>query len=99
MNMQQLAQQAIDVQDACNLLGVVNSYAGALLNLRDCLAAEGIRGSDELANHPVNRLWADKIKSMAGFRFDGGEYNSKHWTDAYDWCNEMTNDETKAGAE
>ncbi len=52
---------ALEVQNACNLSGVVISFAGVLKKLRE----EGL-ATDEIANHPVTRVWADKIASLTG---------------------------------
>ena len=63
----QLAKDAHDVQDACNLIAVVTSYAEALRALRDRLNL----GSSDLANHPISRAWADKIASLTGIQAIG----------------------------
>jgi len=57
---EQLAQEALDVQDACNLSGVAHGMARACVDLRDILGAER---ADE---HPIMMLWADKIASLVG---------------------------------
>jgi hypothetical protein len=66
----ELIIEAIKVQDACNLSGVVNSFAKAIARLWR-LAYEdqkegGGRGTDWVNRHRVSRLYADKIKSLAG---------------------------------
>ena len=64
--------EALQVQDACNLSGVVISFAGVLKKLRE----EGL-STDEIANHPVARVWADKIASLTGIQgaYTRGRYN------------------------
>ena len=77
----QLAQEALDVQDACNLSGVVGSFKAALSDLwgqPDC------KGTDWVNRHPVSRLWADKIAHLTGTQND-----TKPVTDAYVWAQDM----------
>lgn len=62
LTLKDLAQRALDVQNASNLLGVLRSAHEDLCALRICVPL----GSDELHAHPIARLWADKIASLAG---------------------------------
>lgn len=55
----QLAQEAYNVQNACNLLAVVNSYARALKTLKEIVGSEA-------DTHPISKMWADKIASLTG---------------------------------
>lgn len=59
--LKQLAQEALDVQDACNLCGVAQSFARAMIDL-----GEHTRGTDERNMHPISVLWADKIAHLTG---------------------------------
>lgn len=59
---QQLAREACDVQDACNLVAVVKGFDRAM----DCLRNDHDLHGDALRAHPVTRAWADKIASLAG---------------------------------
>lgn len=59
--LKQLAQEALDVQDACNLSGVVHSFSRAITDLRENLPDAG---TSEINNHPICRLWADKIAHL-----------------------------------
>jgi hypothetical protein len=63
MTMRELAKQALDVQDACNLSGVVHGFSRAITRLRELLPNAG---TDEINHHPIAVLWADKIKDVAG---------------------------------
>lgn len=63
--LQQLAQEALAVQSACNLSGVVNSFVRVLADLRQLPEAEG---NDWLHAHPITRVWADKIASLTGIQ-------------------------------
>lgn len=60
--LKQLAQEALDVQNACNLTGVLHSFAKAASELRQILNV----GNDEAANHPIMKLWSDKVASLTG---------------------------------
>lgn len=61
--LQQLAQEALDVQDACSLSGVVRSFARALSDLWTvCPEA----GTDDINRHPISIVWADKIAHLTG---------------------------------
>ncbi len=64
----QLAREAMDVQNACNLSGVVHSYSRTLTRLRALLeSGEGRRDGDgcgQLNTHPIAQVWADKIASL-----------------------------------
>jgi hypothetical protein len=78
----ELAQEAINVQDACNLSGVVNGFARSIADLR-----EHVKGSDALASHPISRLWADKIASLTGTQSIGHDAVMRAYTD----CHELIN--------
>lgn len=63
MTMKQLAREALDVQNACNLSGVVHGFSRAISHLRALLPDAG---TDEINHHPICILWADKISSLTG---------------------------------
>lgn len=58
-----LAQRALNVQNASNLLGVLRSAHLDLCELRTLLDLD----SAELHEHPIALLWADKIASLTGY--------------------------------
>ena len=63
----QLAQEAIDVQNASNPLGVSKSYGEALLELSKRLRLDKLPcGTDDIAGHAIARLWASKVHSLHG---------------------------------
>ena len=63
--LQQLAREALAVQNACNLSGVVHGFACALSDLRTALEAAGRPASTtDLNTHPIARVWADKIAHL-----------------------------------
>jgi hypothetical protein len=76
--LKQLAKEAYDVQDACNLSGVALSFGKALSDLRDLRPAN--EGTDWLNTHPIAILWADKIASLTGIQTIGDQ----RVFDAYD---------------
>ena len=58
---QELAQEAIDVQNACNLSGVVHGFSRAITELRELSPDKGTTWINE---HPICALWADKIAHL-----------------------------------
>ena len=71
-SLKELAQDALRVQDACNLSGVAHGFARTMSALNDI---EGLGGTDARNNHPIARVWADKIAHLTGtqtFGDDGG---------------------------
>ena len=56
---------ALQVQDACNLSGVVRSMCGAMSDLWAMARALG-KGTDWVNNHPICRLYASKIAHLTG---------------------------------
>jgi hypothetical protein len=67
--MADLAREAILVQDACNLSGVVLGFGRSMSRLRALLEAAGPYSTTTLNRHPVCVLWADKIQSLTGADF------------------------------
>lgn len=68
-----LAIEALQVQDACNLSGVVHGFSRAITELRRILENEPEFSTDKLNTHPVCLLWADKIASLTGIQGDSNE--------------------------
>ena len=71
-------QAAIDVQDACNLSGVVFSFAEIMERLCNTAHAEG-HGTDWKNHHPIAVLFADKIAALAGT----GDSSDSNYATAY----------------
>ena len=66
--MSNIYAEAITVQDACNLSGVVHSWAEAI----DAIWEEekATHGGTKFVNrHPVNILFASKVASLTGCEF------------------------------
>lgn len=64
--LKQLAQESLDVQNACNLSGVVHSFSRAMTDLRAILSAEEGFSTDKLNQHPIAVLYSSKIGSLTG---------------------------------
>ena len=56
-----LAKEALDVQTACNLTGVALGMHRAMCDLM-----AHVRCTDAVNNHPITRLWADKVAHLSG---------------------------------
>jgi hypothetical protein len=80
----QLAQVAIDVQDACNLTGVIYSFSECMSDLRLLARAEGWEGTDKLNRHPIAVLFSSKIASLT-YSESCVEFGK-----AYDWAKDQT---------
>ena len=88
----ELAKEALAVQDACNLTGVVHGFSRAMTRLRGALPDAG---TDELNHHPVSVLWADKIAHLTGTQvFADNDLGIQR---AYRWAFDLT-DAAKAKA-
>jgi len=76
-----LARDAYAVQDACNLSGVVHSFAEVIARVRALLEQEGKGGTDSVNQHPICVLWADKIGHLTGHQACGGPVigAAYHW--------------------
>lgn len=72
-------QEAVIVQDACNLCGVVQSFAKILPVIMDESRAKGL-GTDWVNQHPISKLFASKITSLSN------AYNANELMVAFDIC-------------
>lgn len=68
-----LAQEALDIQDACNLKAMTTAFARAIHDLGD----HGWYG-DGLREHPVTVLWVNKLNSLV--------LSDERFSKAYDDC-------------
>jgi len=64
-----LAQESLDVQDACNLCAVAQGFARCMSDL----LKHDLGGTDATNTHPIALLWADKIAHLTGTQTLGGE--------------------------
>ena len=65
LTIKEAAQMALDVQDACNLSGVVHSFSRVMSLLSDEANRIGL-GTDWKNTHPIAVLFSDKIASLTG---------------------------------
>ena len=64
-SLRHLAQESLDVQNACNLVAVVASFARALRDLRNALREAGEPcDSKAIEQHPITIMWSNKIASL-----------------------------------
>lgn len=85
MNLQQAAQMALDVQCACNLSGVVRSFARVM----DAIPPGS---TDERNKHPIAILFATQIAYLSGVAVvvdSSCDYNA-----AYKACMDLANQPT-----
>lgn len=73
--LKELAQESLDVQNACNLTGVAHGMARAIGELRDVLG-----NWDEANVHPIALLWVDKLAQLTGYAQD---YQSNHYKQVF----------------
>jgi hypothetical protein len=87
----ELAKNAIDVQNAVNLSGVVISFARDISRLRVILNESLGKdfSTDKLNQHPICVMYASKIDSLT-VGYEGGP--DSRFTNAYDWCQEACRD-------
>jgi PII-like signaling protein len=63
----ELIQEAWEVQNACNLSGVVHSFSAAISRLWTIYQTENKKFSTtDIAEHIVSKLYASKIMSLSG---------------------------------
>jgi hypothetical protein len=83
--LKQLVEDAILVQDACNLSGVARGFVQAIDSLRQIMPT--LSGRD-MSRHPIMRMWANKIQALTI-----GECLCQHTMDdfgkAYGWCRDQ----------
>ena len=81
--LQQLAQEAIDVQDACNLSGVLRSMTDIVFETLWPIAHETGKGTDWVNQHPIVSLFLSKLSSLN--RTQGDELWFSRVYDEVDW--------------
>ena len=62
-----LAVEAIEVQDACNLIAVAKAFARAMSTLRQEHQSAGTAWTNQ---HPITRMWVDKLSHLARLEQD-----------------------------
>lgn len=81
----EMAQEALAVQDACNLSGVVHSFSTIITEVRTRLDSEGKGGTDNVNTHPVCVLFSDKVAHLTGTQHFGDDKVSL----AYNWAHDQ----------
>ena len=76
-------KNAILVQDAVNLSGVVKSFSEVLTRIWE-EARELGKGTDYVNTHPISILYSDKIADLTGSR------DFLSFSDAYRICNDKS---------
>ncbi len=88
MSIKDAAKDALQVQDACNVSGVVLGFARAMEAVnaeRWRLEAAGVpTGSDFVRHHPVVILWVNKLEDMVYSNSSLTRYSR-----AYEACNRL----------
>lgn len=85
--LQDLAREALEVQDACNLSGVVHAFSRAITELREILRNDGIVDTGAINQHPICKMWASKIHDLARM----GLSDHERFRVAYEACEEIVN--------
>ena len=66
IELQELAREALSVQDACNLCGVAQGFARAMSRLRKLYPDTSVYNS-----HPIAHAWINKMMDLSGTDLDG----------------------------
>lgn len=74
-------QGALDAQSACNLSGIVRTFASVTERICE-EARRSNQGTDFVNNHPICRLYAEQILNLSG----GGTGKYETYSDAYAAC-------------
>lgn len=61
---EELIKEALDIQNASNLSGVVHTFSRAITDLREILSKEGKFSTEAMNGHPVSILYSSKIASL-----------------------------------
>ena len=89
MTLAQAAQQALDVQDSCNLSGVLNSLHTIVM---DVLWPQATGGMWWVNRHPIVRLFLYKLSALNG----QDRTLESEYTDAMAACSELARTEVKS---
>jgi len=90
MRQRNIYQDAIDVQDACNISGVVNSLMNEVLPA----VRQEITGTVAIARHPAVVMFVSKLGELTGL--GGGDMDT--FSEAYLACRERAEQATLAQA-
>jgi hypothetical protein len=88
----QLAEEALFVQGACNLSGVVHAFSRSISRLRELCPAQG---TDFYNTHPLCVLFTDKIAHLVGIQaFSDDEEVCTKFSKAYQWAKQTAAQKT-----
>jgi hypothetical protein len=76
-SLQEIAQEAIDIQDASNISGVALRFFQALSDLR---GLPECTGNAWLNAHPITALYLDKLASFSPYRAGSDEFSRVYAT-------------------
>jgi hypothetical protein len=83
----ELAREALDIQNAVNLVGLAKSFARAMTDL-----AGYVSDTVERNHHPVTVLWLDKMCQLAGIQIIGSasrQLTNLVISNAYAWARDQ----------
>ncbi len=80
---------AVQVQNACNLCGVAQSFAAALVDVYEEARRLGL-GTDYVNRHPIARLYADKIAALNGVALVDYGDNPDSFSAALRYCEDRS---------
>lgn len=75
-----LATEALQIQNACNLSGLVFGFSSAMQLLCELSHRDGNAGTEFKNRHPITILWVSKLDSLSG----ASDFDA--FSKAYDWC-------------
>lgn len=86
----ELAVEVLQVQDACNLSGVVHSWSRAITELRSLSPGAS---TETINTHPINVLWASKCRDLAFGKEDICAETVEQYRHAYVTCERLAKGE------
>jgi hypothetical protein len=93
--MSTIHRNALDVQSASNLSGVVLQFARDMKRINDEVRASG-GGTEQVNKHPVCRLYAEQIAWLSG---GGGCADTETYRAAHDACRRKAKEEQEPQSE
>ena len=84
------AKDALAVQSACNLSGVVHAFSRHMHTLFELSHVLG-HGTDWINRHPVCHLFSTQIAFLSGTS-PIGSHNHEAWVHAHEYCEHITAD-------